>query len=560
MSKSRKSEVGDHRPAAGKQRRDREGAAQRPEGMAMWMRAGPFPAITLVVVLCLLGGCTAVPSAGGGVVNRSVEVQPPAAPSYQPFFEANDCWGEIPAGIVARCGYVVVPENRAMPLTRENRVRLAVMVLRAEGSEPVEAPTILLCGGPGDACIEPIRQAFLMGERYRHDGLGDARYEGELEDRANFVADMDILQASLHKRELIILDQRGTGYSEPSLDCRGEDDEECRARLVERGIDLDAYSTPENAADVNDVRLVLGYEQVNLIGGSYGSRLAFAVLRYYPESVRAASLEGVLPPQVDLVVEDVRGYGQVLEVLFAHCRADAACNAVYPDLEQTFYQLVERLNDEPAQVLVGGTGQTVWIDGDGFRSLVWESLYHYQSIRFLPLLIDCTARGKLDVLGSFLFFVTGGDAVDTTSEGMRNSVRCSDLVTTTDGEIVGAAASLSPAIREGVAHEHLADLAHCEEWNVRSVAPIEHTPVQSDVPALLLSGEFDPVTPPGLAEIASETLSRHYSYVFHGMGHTGSFAHPCWSSIISAFLDDPSRAPDTACMGEMKDPVFVLEP
>jgi pimeloyl-ACP methyl ester carboxylesterase len=456
--------------------------------------------------------------------------------------------------VSTECGYVVVPENRALPWNDDNTVRLAVTILRAPGVRSPEPPTFLLGGGPGQDVIALFENLIQRYQSLLDRDITTEEYPGHRRDAHEFKGVMDLLVADLSKRELVLFDQRGAGYSLPSLRCQRESWVACRRRLNDAGVDVPAYNTLENAADVNDIRRALGFGHINLHGGSYGTRLGLEVMRQYPTVIRAAVLDGVAPPQVAWPVEMARRYGDALHVLFDHCRTDPSCAAAFPDLEVVFYRLVERLQAQPIRIRVRGEDRSV--DGDDLHSIVWNSLFDLRRIRFLPLMIGRLADGNPAVLTRMLADWPAGDPI---AWGMHYSVDCAERwVFAKPSDVVAAARGVHPAIRQGVVREFTSTFAICRDWNVPAARPEVHTPVRSDIQALLLSGEFDPGTPPGFAELAAATLSRHYRYVLPHEGHTDGFVSLCHSSLASAFLDDPSRPPDTACIAGMAASPFVL--
>ncbi|HEX2997270.1 MAG TPA: alpha/beta fold hydrolase, partial [Anaerolineales bacterium] len=455
------------------------------------------------------------------------------------------------------CGYVTVPENRAKPFDDDNSIRLAVVVLRAADTHSTQSPTFLLGGGPGQDVIGMYEGLLKSYQSLQKDGFPEEAYPGHLQDMQQFMAVMDLSMADLQKREFIYFDQRGAGYSKPSLKCHGDGWRDCKDRLVSSGVDLPAYNTLENAADVNDIRLALGYEQINLQAGSYGTRLALEIMRQYPQIVRSAVVDGVAPPQVDWAAEMVRRYDDALQVLFDHCQANTACQAAYPDLETEFYTLVERLNVQPVEVQIGDGVET--LNGDALRDTVWNALFDANKIRFLPMMIHQVSEGHTEVWGQILAPSGVGGDEESIAWGMHFATECSERwAFETPQDLVKASEELPPAIRESVVRDFADTFQDCEEWDVPPAPTIVHEPVQSDIPTLLLSGEFDPGTQPVFAELAAQTLSHHYSYVFPYLGHTDGFTSSCHASVVSAFLDDPYQAPDTSCIIQMDKPVFVV--
>ncbi len=462
------------------------------------------------------------------------------------------CWGTVPAGLTAHCGMVAAPENRRKATSPT--VRLAVMILRQEGVEPAGAPTFLLGGGPGQDVIALFTGLLASYDKLCTSGYPASPYQGQLRDWLEFRAAMDLLVADLAKRELVLIDQRGAGYSEPSLKCRGEPLDACRDRLVRSGVDLSAYNTRENAADIDAIREALGYEAINLQGGSYGTRLAFRVMRDYPEHLRAVVLDSVLAPQTDWYVEVVARYDETLGLVFDHCAADPACAAAYPQLRREFYELVARLDREPATLPGGGH-----MHGRDFLGLTWNAMYDIGGIRWLPLIIHHAYQADYSPLAT-LAAAREDEGAETMAWAMNYAIECAEewSVGTRDA-MLAAGRTLNPAIAQDAVGQFMHMEEVCRLWAVPSERPDADEPVASPIPTLLLSGEFDPATPPAFAKVAASTLSRHYRYVFPAMGHTDAFFSLCWSSVQSQFLDHPEQAPDAGCIAGMPESTFVVD-
>ena len=259
-----------------------------------------------------------------------------------PYFEPADCMFSVP-GENSRCGWVHVPEDRGNPDSPE--IKLAVKIYKSTGSNPKPDPIIYLQGGPGNPSL--MMQA---------------------------AGDFDRMVAPyLAERDYILLDQRGNGFSTPAINCTEtsawmddsktfftEDDFKdaainsmagCRERLTAQGIRIESYNSIENAADVDAVREALGIDQWNVVGVSYGSRLALTVMRYHPEHVRSVVIGSVSPPMAKYHwgVADAE---RLFRNLFDRCAADKACNEAYPDLEAVFFKGIEKYNANPIPVVI----------------------------------------------------------------------------------------------------------------------------------------------------------------------------------------------------------------
>jgi pimeloyl-ACP methyl ester carboxylesterase len=476
----------------------------------------------------------------------------PTEAAYTPTFEPTACPFDVPAGATVDCGYAVVPEDRSGDPA--DTIRLAVAVYRSSSDNPAPDPVIYLQGGPGMNSLEWSSGFY---------GL--------------------FVKPVLAERDFIFFDQRGTGLSEPNLDCwelklrvlqdfqEGFPDEididryvdtlmMCRDRLVLEGVNLAAYTSTDSAADVKDIAAVLGYEQVNLYGISYGTRLAQAVMRDYPEIVRSAVLDSVAPIDVSLYRE--ASNDAALQVLFDGCAADPACNEAYPDLETVFYDLVAQLDAEPIIVEVsnplGGEPFRAPVNGAMLTTAAVEALASTHTIPLVPKTIYEIRDGNYESLAYALLIPLA--AYDYLSLGMMISVECHEYVYTSTPE----------ALDELIANFHLTaalsilslsgeDVVEvCQMWGAAPFDPRDGGPLVSHIPALVLAGEYDPTTPPLFGRRVAETLSSSFFFEFPGQGHAPSAGNRCALEIALAFLDAPTVEPDGACIAEMEGPRFAV--
>jgi pimeloyl-ACP methyl ester carboxylesterase len=487
---------------------------------------------------------------------------PTAEPTTEPTaetpaaFMSAPCPMQLPAGQVegdsVECGYLVVPEDRADPDGGE--LKLAVAIFHPPGGATEPDPIIYLTGGPGGSGLEFLFLVFNIA----------------------FAPVLDT------DRDLIVLDQRGIGYSEPALDCPGvfalgrdlldmevdgrqlTDDEAtelfmeavnaCEADLSTVA-DLTAYNTAANAADINDLRLALGYDQVNLWSTSYGTRLALEVMRDYPEGLRSVVLDAVYPPDVDLYMELPANAERAFDTLFASCAADAACDAAFPDLETVFFDTVDRLNEEPAtfevtDALTRERYDTV-LSGSDLVAILFSFLYHTEVIPSLPQIIYDASEGNFDLVALIQGSLMAQQGA--VSLGMQLSVQCNEEFVFSSLDEYKALLAEYPDLAGFLENAMVGvpGFLVCEEWDSGQADPIENEPVTSEVPTLLMAGEFDPITPPAWAWRAAETLSKSTVFEFPGVGHGASVVEGCPFDTMIAFLDDPTTPPDDACTADM---------
>ena len=485
---------------------------------------------------------------------------PPGRDDGLPRWEPADCRFSISLEETVECGYVVVPEDRDLINSGEPAatVRLHTAIVRSRSLTPASDPVIYLSGGPGQQTLTFFNSIV-------------PRFEGVLEER-----------------DFIIFDQRGVGHSEPSLYCQEVSDrvlnttdqhlsrEEtiqghieanlaCRERLLAEGINIAAYTSAENAADVNDLRLALGYGQINLYGVSYGTRLALTVMRDFGAEggIRSVVLDSVFPPQVDFYAELAVDAERIFKLLFERCAADPACQAAYPDLETVFYDLVRQWEAEPVLVEVPSPGREEpyqkLLNGDGLIDLMFNMLYDTNVIPVLPQLIFQLAQEDYDspTLQAWLRWLIISDQFR--SLGMWYSVMCGEeAIFSTEAGVRERSAESQLALRTYfVDVVVLSDFMVCDGWEAKNAGPIETAPIASEIPSLILAGEFDPITPPAWSQLAAETLSPAYYFEFPGVAHGVLLARQCARDITAVFIERPTLEPEATCMAELPPLDFI---
>ncbi len=470
-------------------------------------------------------------------------------------FESADCMFTVPKDQDPKCGYLTVPEDRSQPNGRT--IKLAVAVFQSDNPDKNPTPLIYLEGGPGGSALEYLSLTF------------EDRY-AEL----------------LKNQDVIIFDQRGVGRSEPALDCKeitdllvdsldkimtvdeslkagNEAAAACATRLAGEGIHLGSYNSAENASDVNDLRIALGYDKLDLYGISYGTKLALTIMRDHPEAVRSAIIDSIFPPQVTNNDAPIN-FERSLNVLFKGCAADAACSKAFPDLEKVFYDTIDQLNATPAsfEVVDPTTAQKreVKMDGDSFAGYIFQALYASEIIPQLPKNIYDVHNGDTRFLS--LWTLLELSQLDAISAGMNYAVQCTEeFPFDTAASVEAVLAKLNPKL-QGFARRNGIDTSQfglCAVWNSAKPNPIENEPVKSDIPTLVVSGEYDPITPPDYGKETAATLSKSYFFEFPGLGHGVIPSSECALSIAQDFLKDPTTKPDSSCIADMKEPVFATE-
>jgi pimeloyl-ACP methyl ester carboxylesterase len=475
--------------------------------------------VALVVLIAL---------AGGYGIFRAVSPSPRQPSSA---FQQAHCPFTLGQGLVegkdVRCGFVVVPEDRSQP--KGHTLRLAVAIFKAPNPHPAPDPVLVLGGGPG------IPQ--LVGESRINASNLDQQTAG---------------------RDRILLDQRGVGYSQPSLRCFDDETPQvCHDRLVKSGINLNAYTTLENAADVHDLIRALGYRQVNLDGISYGTRLALTIIRLYPADVRSVALDSVIPPQVNMLTSIPPAALRAFDVFFQGCATNSHCNATYPHLQAVFYQLVDDLNATPitSTSTASQSGKAVTAHFTGNDLVLWlqQALYDATAIPQLPAVIFQLRQHNYTLLPR-----SDGSSNDTMSWGMFYSVMCGeDAAFTTQHAVQASVQVLPPQVQPALLDFVMSSFSVCQFWGMKPVPAIQKEPVRSTIPTLILQGEYDPRTPPANGMLAGQTLSKSYFFLFPGLSHGVQANSTCPNVIMFTFLDKPTEKPDASCISSMSEPVFT---
>jgi len=464
---------------------------------------------------------------------------------YVPLFESDICHFSPPYGFEVECGYLIVPENRSKPDSAS--IRIHVAVFKSKNPDPKPDPVIYVAGGGG------VNQLG-SSEYYLINGGGNR---------------------ILEDRDYIMYNQRGAYLNEPSMVCpddtglfwslakqdltaheradrKIEKRLECHDALLEQGIDLTAYNTVETAADVNDLRIALGYDKVNLYGTSSGTRTILTIMRNHPESIRSVILDSVYPPQVNLYSTYALSVHRVFSLLFKECAADPDCNQKYPNLEATFYQTVDDLNANPASVQL--SRGTVLVDGGFFMEALYMNLYSTNSIPQIPSWIQAASQGHFTGLKN-TFESLLSDLGTFMAMGFEWSMQCHEEVPFESYELgreLGA--DLPSPLAEYF--DSYYEFRLCESWQSGQADPVENTAVVSDIPALVFAGQFDPITPPEWGLLAAETLSNHFFYESPGLGHGIMRSNECGLEIGLQFLEDPTSEPDASCLDGLTGPDF----
>lgn len=483
---------------------------------------------------------------------------PALAEEVVPRFEDRACSfadEEWAAGEVIDCGDLIVRENRRLEPGHPyhgRTLRLPVAILRSTSDDPEPDPYLFIQGGPGVPTVKWVKGT-----------VGDAHTRRIRE-----------------RRDYVLLDLRGTGDApDPCaevglgmLRIYGADlsaDEHlarstellvgCAERAGEAGHDWTAYSAAQAAADIGDLMALLPYEQWNLFGVSYGTRIALVAMRDAPEMIRSVVLDSPLPIRGQDFVDSVPHFAAALERLYAMCAADGACSQAYPELEADLHEAVARLEAEPMRVPMGDRERfpdgTFTVNAADMSYALYRSLSRHTFLPLYPLLVQEAKAGNVTVMAAMVEALSGGSTDGTFNQSTYQGMLCYDEASFASREAYERSARPYPATLHGVGYE----MAHCDAWPAPSAAPQELEPVVSSIPTMILHGEFDHQTPPVFGEDLVGRLDHSAMFVYPGRGHYPSAVDDCAQSMIADFVEDPAKDPDVSCMDDIPALEFVTD-
>jgi len=437
----------------------------------------------------------------------------------------------------ARCYRLAVPENRSAP---SRKISLRIVLIPATGTEPQPDPVFYLAGGPGQAASSGLR------------------------DR------MSVSPAILRDRDMVFADQRGTGGSN-SLDCRfyGPPDapqsyfdkflpldkvRECRDALS-GAADLAQYTTDASVEDLEAIRVALGRARINLVGGSYGTRLAMEYARRYGQNVRTVTLESPVTASTHAPEGFGRFADRALGKLVEECAATPSCHQAFPKLADEIQVVFERLRQGPVTATVAHPAQKkparVTLTRDHVAEVVRYMMYSAQGGSYVPLYLHHAFNGNFEPIATFLIRWRAQGTFD----GLYLSITCAEDVPF----IAQDAAERDEPTYLG-SYRVRQQREACAEWPRGTVFPQQFEPVRSSLPVLMTSGDLDPVTPAANADELAKTLpnSLHVRIPFSGHSPNGLAGLECLDELKRVFIErGRTQGLDTSCVSKITRPSFA---
>jgi pimeloyl-ACP methyl ester carboxylesterase len=444
--------------------------------------------------------------------------------------------------IPAQCGTLAVPEDPGRPAGR--KIQLFVARVPALSRQHRPDPLFVLAGGPG---------------------LG----------ASDFYPNVSAVFGRIHRdRDIILVDQRGTGRSNP-LNCQIDEEalwdasaeqisratQDCQGKLAAHN-DLAQFTTSVAVTDLDAVRQALGYARINLYGSSYGTRVAQHYLRRYPQHARAVILDGVVPPQLALGPDTARDAQNALLRILARCREQADCARAFGDPQKDYELLRSRLSQAGVRVNLADprSGKPLSVDFamPAFATVLRLASYSAEQAALLPISLHLASHDAYFQPLAAQFLTATASYDELLAFGMHNSVVCAEDVPYFDGHVDREA--LDRTFLGTVQVDALT--AICKLWPRGVMDKDLHEPLHSDVPALLLSGTADPVTPAAYGDLAAKGFSHALHIKLADQGH-GQLGAPCMDRVMAQFLElasEPQKLStlDHSCLRDVRPAPFFL--
>lgn len=448
---------------------------------------------------------------------------------------SNPC--EFIAGLVStndfRCGKITVPENHDDP--NGKKIEIAYIVLNAKDAASKEYPMIFLSGGPGGASLSAGRIESWLKHPIRE------------------------------KRDIILLDQRGIGYSSalPNMhreihtimakDANEAEEQSMMVKLIasfkqkckDLNIRLQNYNTFQNAKDVGMLMKFLDYEKYNLYGVSYGTRLGRVVQDMYPDYLNAVILNSPNPIVGDLLIDRLKSYSLALERIFEYCEKEPNCHTEYPMLKEDYLRAINSLEQNPLEIDVDG--KPFFLNAQDGVYFLRRKMYGADARTKVPALIVEYQDGG----GPIIKNLVANEFQSTYNFSMWLAVERYEMYNPENtSEVIDETYETLPLLPVKLGFFSSVYQA-LEDWHDASLAEDKKIFQLSSVPTMITVNHFDPVTPPENGHILMERLTNGQLFILDEGGHGGGDVE-CRNKVMIAFMDDPDGNLDSSCLNLYK--------
>lgn len=442
---------------------------------------------------------------------------------YTPKIEPCACAFKADSNYKTRCAYLVVPENRNKPSGKT--IKLPFIYVESKNPNKHKDPVLYTAGGPGASSLHGV--TFIHNRAFFKD------------------------------RDYIAFEQRGTWYAQPRLNCFEVSDavkeayrkglnkdsmilvgvEACRKRLAAQGIDLSAYNTIENAADIEDLRRALNIDSINLIGVSYSGGLMMTVMRNYPQHVRSVVLDSALPGYVNYEEDALFSINEAFNRIFDNCDRDSTNKKLYGNLKQRFQQYFTSIGDKVFYINYKEKDKPdsirIKYTRDELIDVLVDKLQSNRELKNVPYIITQVIAGKRN--GYMKEYFDGIFSAGDGTNGMRYSMYCSEQIAYANQSVIDKQNEIFPYL----AGYHFNNVDHpiCNCWNVKPVDAIAKTPVFSNIPTLLGMGDTDPYC--RYDGIISHYMPNSQRVLFTDKTHAPLLNTKYGDELIAKFIANP---------------------
>ncbi len=448
--------------------------------------------------------------------------------TYAPKIEPCACAFKVDSSLKTRCAYLIVPENRSKP--NGKTIKLPFIYVESNNSNKHKDPVLYTAGGPG--------ASSLGGVRFIHH------------------------RAFIKDRDYIAFEQRGTGFALPCLSCDSMGEavkqayrknlpldsvvlqqvKKCRKALVAKGMDLDAYNTIENAADIEDLRHALHIDSINLVGISYSGGLMMTVMRNFPDHIRSVTLDSALPGFVNYEEDALFSINESFNRIFSNCDRDSLDKTLYSNLKERFQQYFTSIGDKEFTLKYLEKGKQDSISIRYRRSELLDFLVDKLSdngaLKNVPYIINQLIAGNHKGYMTW-YFDNIFNAGNINTLGMRFSMYCSEQVNYADQSLIDKQNEIFPYLA-GYRFNNV-DHPICSCWDVKPIDHIAKTPVYSNIPVLLSSGDTDPYCRPFYNDLIHHYMPNSQRLLFTDKTHGPLLNTRVGDELLAIFLNNPGK-------------------
>jgi pimeloyl-ACP methyl ester carboxylesterase len=430
--------------------------------------------------------------------------------------------------------------NQTFDNPENGKIQLAAIHAKRTGEEDA-GPLLYLHGGPGLSTLTNAKKY-----------LGSKDWK-----------------AIRERHDVVMFDYRGTGFSEPSLcediidslksfrmtnpspgDFRKKKLElylQCREMLPGRSIDLASFRSVQIAADADAVRDALKIKQWNVYGVSYGTMVGLHYIRSFPAHLRSVVLDSPFPPNAPSF-DFIHTMNESLVHMQERLLADSLTAKKFPDIIGDFSKVSMRLNEVP--VKISGVDFT----GDDFAWAMVMSFYNTKVVHLIPLALQEFAKGNDELLSNWVLNLSSLEQHGRVNEFQAAFIDCYECKPVKAEDSPDSLAARYPYLAALSRKEYI---ELCYQFRPEKPEAKSFEAVKSDLPVLVIGGEFDPGTPPSFGRAASQSLTNAANIIVPNASHAATHYNDCTLSIVKSFLQHPSVKPDTTCISRIETIQFA---